>query len=80
MEPLDSDYVVQRRENPRARFNWLYIIPALGVAWIVYLVLAASLQWSITSAIAPIMSLMILGFFVIAGLLFFAFAPRANRK
>ena len=45
MEPFDSYYVVQRLKIPCARFYWLYIIPALGVAWIVYLVLAASLQF-----------------------------------
>ncbi len=43
MEPIDTDfdYVASRsREaNPRARFNWLYILPTLGVLWVAYLMI-----------------------------------------
>ncbi|GCE12332.1 hypothetical protein [Tengunoibacter tsumagoiensis] len=79
MEPLDSNYVVQRHENPRARFNWLYIIPVLASLWLLYLVAAAIFQFPITGIIDPVMSLMIVGFFVMVGLLFWALAPRSNR-
>ncbi len=79
MEPLDSEYVVQRQENPRARFNWLLIVPILGGLWLLFLLLAVIFQWSITSLVDPILGLMILAFLVLAGLLFWAFAPKANR-
>ncbi len=80
MEPLDSNYVVQRTEDPRARFNWLFIIPGLGAVWLLFLLLATIFQWSISGAIDSILGLMILAFFVVAGLLFYALAPQANRS
>ncbi len=80
MEPLDSDldYVVRAR-NPRARFSWLYIIPILGVLWLLFLLGAAIFQWSISDLVGPVMGFMLLFFFIVAGLLFWAFAPRENR-
>ncbi len=79
MEPLDSDYVVQRQENPRARFNWLYIVPVLGSLWLLYLLLATIFQLPLSGVLDSIMSLMIVLFFVMAGLLFWAMAPKSNR-
>jgi hypothetical protein len=81
MEPLDSDYeyVARRESNPRARFNWLFLIPVLAFVWLLFLVASAVFQLPISGAVDPIMSLMILMFFVLVGLLFFALAPRSNR-
>ena len=81
MEPVDTDfdYVAQRSQNPRGRFNWLYIVPTLGVLWLVFLTLSFAFQWNITGVVNPVMSFMILLFFIVAGLLFYALAPRANR-
>jgi len=81
MEPLDSDFeYAERKADPRARFNWLYIVPALGAAWLLYLLAAAIFQFSISDAIDPIMSLMIVLFFVLVGLMFWAMAPKSNRS
>ncbi|GCF09379.1 hypothetical protein [Dictyobacter arantiisoli] len=80
MEPLDSDYeVVVREPNPRARFNWLYVFPILGGVWLLFLLSAAIFQIPITGVIDPIMGLMLVMFFVLAGLLFYALAPKAGR-
>lgn len=82
MEPIetDFDYVAQQSQNPRGRFNWLYIIPTAGIIWLLFLLAAALFQWPISDAINPIMSLMIVVFFVIVALLFYALSPRANRE
>lgn len=81
MEPLetDFDYVAQQSQNPRSRFNWLYIIPVLGLLWLVFLFASAAFQWPITSVVNPVMAFMILLFFILVALLFYAMAPRANR-
>jgi hypothetical protein len=83
MEPIDTDfdYVASRsREtNPRGRFNWLYILPTLGVLWIVYLTLAVIFQWPLTGQLDPVMAIMMLLFVVTVVLLFWALAPRSNR-
>ena len=81
MEPLDTEYeYVKREANPRARFNWLYIFPALGAVWLLYLLSAAVFQFPVTGAVDTIMVLMIVMFFVLAGLLFWAMAPSSNRS
>ncbi len=81
MEPLDTDleYVDRRETNPAARFNWLYIIPGLGLLWLLYLIGAAIFQWPVGSIVDPIMGFMLVLFFVAIGLLFWALAPRAHR-
>ncbi len=84
MEPIDTDfdYVASRsREaNPRARFNWLYILPTLGVLWVVYLILAVIFQWSLAGQVDTVMTIMMLLFVVTVGLLFWALAPKSNRE
>ena len=86
MEPLDSDmdYVVRERKPSRfatrnARFNWLLVVPGLGLLWILYLTGAALFQWDTSDVVGPVMVLMILGFLLMAGLLFWALAPKANQ-
>ena len=84
MEPIDTDfdYVAQQSQkaDPRARFNWLYILPILGVLWVVYLTLAVIFEWPLAGQVDTIMLLVVLLFLVIVGLLFWAVAPRANRE
>ncbi len=84
MEPIDTDfdYVAQqsRKTDLRARFNWLYILPILGVLWVVYLILAVIFQWPLAGQVDTIMVLMVLLFLVIVGLLFWAMAPKSNRE
>lgn len=84
MEQLGTDYEnvmhQQREVNPRSRFNWLYILPALGLLWLLYLVGAALFQWPVSNVVSPIMSLMIVFFVAMVGLLFWALAPKSNRE
>ena len=80
MEPLDSQYEpVVYRSNPKARFNWLYIVPGLGLLWLLYLASAAIFQFPVAPVVDSVMGLMLVGFFVAAGLLFWAMAPKENR-
>jgi len=83
MEPIDTDfeYVANksRETDPRKRFNWIYIIPILGLLWLLYLTLAVIFEWPVTGVVDPVMSIMIVVFFVFVGLLFWAMAPRAKR-
>lgn len=80
MEPLDSDYqYVVYRSDPKDRFNWIYIMPTLGVLWLVYLFAAAAFQFSVASVVDTVMGLMLVIMFVLAGLLFWALAPKENR-
>jgi hypothetical protein len=81
MEPFDSEqeeYVVYR-SDPKTRFNWLYIVPTLGVLWLLFLVASAAFQWPISSVVSPVMSFMLLLLLITAGLLFWAMAPKENR-
>ena len=86
MEPLDSDldYVVRNRRPSRfatrnARFNWMLILPALGVLWLLYLVGSALFQWDVSNVVSPVMVLMVIMGFVTVGLLFWALSPNVNR-
>ncbi len=84
MEPIDTDfdYVASRsrQANPRARFNWLYILPTLGMLWVAYLILAVIFQWPLSGQVDPIMAIMMLLFVVMVGLLFWVFAPKSNHE
>ena len=83
MEPIDTDfdYVASRsrQANPRARFNWLYILPTLGLLWVVYLILAVIFQWPLSGQVDTVMALMMVLFVVTVVLLFWALAPKSNR-
>jgi len=80
MEPLDSDlqYVVYP-SNPKSRFNWLYILPGLGAAWMLYLMCAAIFEWPVYGIVDTIMGLFIVLFIVMAFLFLWALAPKENR-
>jgi hypothetical protein len=80
MEPFNSDleYVVYP-SNPKSRFNWLYILPALGTAWLLYLMGAAAFEWPVSGVVNTVMGLFIVLFIVMAALLLWAVAPKENR-
>lgn len=84
MKPLGNDleYAADQSHDvaSRARFNWLYIIPGLGTLWLLFLASAALFQWPVSGVVDPVMSIMLVLFFVMAGLLFWALAPKANRE
>lgn len=82
MEPIDSnlEYRASERRNPRKRFNWLYIIPALGLLWLLYLLVSVIFQMPITGIVSPVMSFMIVLLFVGVGLVFWALFPQENRQ
>jgi len=84
MEPLDTDldYVAREShvEKPGNRFNWLYALPTLGLLWLLYLIGAAIFQWPVTDVVDPVMSIMLVFFLVMVGLLFWALAPKASRE
>jgi hypothetical protein len=84
MEPIDTDfdYVAQQshKTDLRARFNWLYILPILGVLWVVYLILAVIFEWPLAGQVDTIMVLIMILFAVIVALLFWAMAPKSNRE
>ena len=80
MEPLDSDleYVIYP-SDPKSRINWLYLLPALGGVWLLYLMGAAAFQWSVSGVVGTVMGLFIVLFIVMAALLLWAMAPKENR-
>ena len=86
MEPVDSDldYVRERHTSRfatrNARFNWMLLLPLLGVLWLLYLLGAALFQWPVSDVVSPVMVLMILFFFVTVILLFWALAPGVERE
>ena len=86
MEQIDSDYEYRAatRQQPgeaelKKRFNWLYVIPVLGSLWLLFLFVAAVFQVPISAVVNPIMTIMILIFLLMGGLLFWALAPKSNR-
>jgi hypothetical protein len=85
MEPIESEQEYAARvpsyeANPRKRFNWLHVITVLGAIWLLFLLVSIIFQLPISGFVGPVMSIMLLLFFVVAGLLFWAMAPKANRE
>lgn len=83
MEPIDTDFEYtassSRGLDLRSRFNWLHIIPTLGLLWLAYIILAVIFQWPVTDIVNLLMTLMIVVFFAFVILLFWAMAPKENR-
>ncbi|MBE3559096.1 MAG: hypothetical protein IMW89_07710 [Ktedonobacteraceae bacterium] len=84
MEPIESDFEYVERTpyeaDPRKRFNWLLIVPILGSLWLLYLLVSVIFQLPVTPLVNPVMSFMLPFFFIVAGLLFWAMEPKANRE
>ncbi|QBD83201.1 hypothetical protein EPA93_47475 [Ktedonosporobacter rubrisoli] len=83
MEPVDTDFDYVARQSQardtKSRFNWLYLFPALGVVWLLLLLAAATFQFSITDVVNPVMTIMVVLFFLMVGFLFWAMAPQGKR-
>lgn len=82
MEPLDTDldYVQrgQRPAQPGSRFNVMLIIPILGLLLVLVFIGAAVFQWDLSGIIDSLIGLLMIMFFVIVGLLFWAGAPKSH--
>ena len=82
MEPLDTDLEYVRRgprpARPGSRFNVMLIIPILGLLLVLTLIGAAVFQWDLSQLIDSLIGLLIIMFFVIIGMLFWAGAPRTR--
>ena len=83
MEPLDTDLQYIRTEprpaNPAARFNAMLILPLLGLLLVILFISAAIFQFDLSGLIDSLVGLMMLLFVVLVAMLFWAFAPRADR-
>ena len=82
MEQLDTDLdynASKARSDAKKRFNTLYFLPILGVLVVAFLTLSAIFQLSIDSIVNSIMSLFIVLFFVVVGLMFWAMRPEPTR-
>ena len=78
MEQLDTDLdysVSKARSDAKKRFNTLYLLPILGVLVVAFLILAVIFQLSIDTIVSSFMSLFIVLFFIVAGLMFWAMRP-----
>ena len=82
MEPLDTDmdYMVRtpRTANPDSRFNVILILPVIGILLLLVFATAATFQLDLSDLIDSLMGLLILLFFVLIALLFWAMAPRVS--
>jgi hypothetical protein len=81
MEPLDTDleYVsgASRPARPGSRFNVMLIIPILGFLLVLTLIGAAIFQWNLSELIDSLIGLLLIMFFVIIAMLFWANAPKS---
>ena len=82
MEPLDTDleYVRSGRRpaRPGSRFNVMLILPILGLLLVLVFIGAAVFQWDLSQFIDSLIGLLIIMFFVIVAMLFWAGAPKTR--
>ncbi len=82
MEPLDTDleYVQrgQRPVRPGSRFNVMFIIPILGLLLVLVFIGAAVFQWNLSGLIDSLIGLLMIMFFVVIAMLFWAGAPKSK--
>jgi fumarate reductase subunit D len=82
MEPLDTDleYVrnQQRPARPGSRYNIMLILPILGLLLVLTLIGAAVFQWDLSQLIDSFVGLLIIIFFVIIAMLFWAGAQKSR--
>lgn len=83
MEPLDTDLEYAPNEprltTPASRLRVLLIFPILGGLLILTFIGAAIFQWNISDLIDSLVGLLLVLFVAFVGMLFWAFAPRANQ-
>jgi len=82
MEPLDTDmdYMVPTpgAANPDSRFNVILVMPVIGILLLLIFAIAAIFQLDLSGLIDSLMGLLMLLFFVLIALLFWAMAPRVH--
>ncbi len=82
MEPLDTDidYMVHApgAANPDSRFNVILALPVLGILLLLVFATAAIFQLNLSDFIDLLMGLLLVVFFVLIALLFWAMAPRTR--
>ncbi len=82
MEPLDTDleYVQrgQRPARPGSRFNVMFIIPVLGLLLVLVFIGAAVFQWNLSGLIDSLIGFLMIMFFVVIAMLFWAGAPKSK--
>ncbi|GCE49482.1 hypothetical protein EI42_02593 [Thermosporothrix hazakensis] len=81
MEQLNTDQVTATpsRFSERKRFDWLYFLPILGIIWVLFLTVAVVFQLPIGGVVDPVMTFMIVIFFLFVGVMYWAFYPKSNR-
>lgn len=82
MEPLDTDLDYTQEESPSkpgSRMSALLIFPVLGFLFVLLLIAAVLFQIDLSDLISPFMGLMMLLFFVVVIMLFWALSYRASQ-
>lgn len=84
MEPLDSDIEYMSNaptpSTPASRLSILYIFPVLGVLLVLFFTMAIVFQLNISALVDNLVVLMVVLFFVFAGIIFWALSPRPGES
>ena len=80
MEQLDTDIEYMsnapRPSTPAERLSILYIFPVLGVALVLFFLVAFILQWNMSILVDNLITLMVILFFVFTGIVFCSLSAR----
>ncbi len=80
MEQLDTDIEYMsnapRPSTPAERLSILYIFPVLGVALVLFFLVAFILQWNISILVDNLITLMVILFFVFTGIVFWSLSAK----
>lgn len=83
MEPLESDIDYMGNEprpaQPASRFNALLILPIIGAVIVLVFIAAAIFQFDLSDLVDSLIGLLLVLFVALIVMMFWAFAPRANR-
>ncbi|HEX4715203.1 MAG TPA: hypothetical protein VH164_09780 [Ktedonobacteraceae bacterium] len=84
MEPLDSDIEYMsnapRPATPASRLSILYIFPILGVLLVLFFAASAIFQFNISALVDNLVVLMVVLFFVFAGIIFWSLSLRTRES
>lgn len=82
MEPLDTDLEYSQEERPAnsgSRMSALLIFPILGAIVLLVFIAAMVFQLDLSDLISPFMGLLMILFFAVIIMLFWALSPRADQ-
>lgn len=82
MEPLDSDleYAAEERPaKPGSKMSALFLFPVIGFIILLVFIGAAIFQWDLSDLISPFMGLLMILFFALIAMLFWALSPKEGR-